>query len=749
MEVPRQSKLLIEATNEAIRLAKSLREQFVTPEHLLWAIAGQQQFIDAVHGRELADFLYDYITQNAEPVPADMEYDMPLPSLQLSDVIRDAFANILNAAQDELRVTHVVSAMFDLRDSLAQNALTDLSSGDKGSFMSMLIDYYTDWDSVEMLDPLNGDILDEASIADTSPQAMEWMQYVSCLNNLVETHNPLIGRDRELDRTIQVLCRKDKNNPLHVGEPGVGKTALAYGLAARINTGDVPERLSGVKIYSLDLGSMMAGTQYRGDMEKRLKMILDGVSSAAPDGVENILYIDEVHNIIGAGRVEGGTLDISNLLKPYLESGSLRFMGATTYEEFNRAFAKNKGVARRFEKIDIAEPSVEECIAILNGLKSKYEDFHGVMYSDEAIAYAVTGSQRYINGRFLPDKAIDLIDEAGAWAEVHGDALSKMIDKQQISQVLAKICNVDVLAEDKDDSACLESLQADMLRRVFGQDEAVSKVCEAVLMASAGLKDVEKPMASLLFVGPTGVGKTEVARVLADELSVPLIRFDMSEYAEKHTVAKLIGSPAGYVGYDDGGLLTSAVRKSPHCVLLLDELEKAHADIYNILLQVMDYGMLTDNKGEKTDFRHAVIIMTTNSGAQFARQASVGFGASVQSGEAMLRAVKKQFKPEFLNRLTDVTVFHDMTCEMSERILDKKLDALRSQLTAKHVSLELSADARALLIKEGFSPIYGGREIDRVINHQLKPLLMRAILFGNLREGGQAKVKVEKEKLTL
>ncbi len=749
MEIPRQSKLLTQATTEAIRLARSLREQFVTPEHLLWAIACQQQFIDAVHGRELADFLHDYITQNAEPLPDDMEYDMPAPSSQLSDVIRDAFANVLNAAQDELKVTHVVAAMFDLSDSMAQNALTDLSSGDKGSFMGMLIDHYNDWDSVEMQDSFDGDTLDEAANADPSSQAKEWMQYVSCLNDMVETHNPLIGRDRELERTIQVLCRKDKNNPLHVGEPGVGKTALAYGLASRINAGDVPERLSGVTIYSLDLGAMMAGTQYRGEMEKRLKMILEGVSAAAPDGVENILYIDEVHNIVGAGRVEGGSLDISNLLKPYLENGSLRFMGATTYEEFNRAFAKSKGLARRFEKIDIAEPSVEECIAILNGLKSNYEAYHGVEYSDEAIAYAVTGSQRYINGRFLPDKAIDLIDEAGAWAEVHGDALPNIIGKHEIARVLAKICNVDVLAEDKDDFTRLESLQADMLRRVFGQDEAVRKVCEAVLMASAGLKDAEKPMASLLFVGPTGVGKTEVARVLADELSVPLIRFDMSEYAEKHAVAKLIGSPAGYVGYEDGGLLTSAVRKSPHCVLLLDELEKAHADIYNILLQVMDYGMLTDNKGEKTDFRHAVIIMTTNSGAQFARQASVGFGSTVESGEAMLRAVKKQFKPEFLNRLTDITIFHDMTRPMAERILDKKLDALCSLLAAKHVSLELTPEARDILLKEGFSPIYGGREIDRVINHKLKPLLMRAILFGNLRQGGEAKVYLKDDNLSL
>lgn len=749
MEIPRQSKLLTQATTEAIRLARSLREQFVTPEHLLWAIACQQQFIYAVHGRELADFLHDYITQNAEPLPDDMEYDMPAPSSQLSDVIRDAFANVLNAAQDELKVTHVVAAMFDLSDSMAQNALTDLSSGDKGSFMGMLIDHYNDWDSVEMQDSFDGDTLDEAANADPSSQAKEWMQYVSCLNDMVETHNPLIGRDRELERTIQVLCRKDKNNPLHVGEPGVGKTALAYGLASRINAGDVPERLSGVTIYSLDLGAMMAGTQYRGEMEKRLKMILEGVSAAAPDGVENILYIDEVHNIVGAGRVEGGSLDISNLLKPYLENGSLRFMGATTYEEFNRAFAKSKGLARRFEKIDIAEPSVEECIAILNGLKSNYEAYHGVEYSDEAIAYAVTGSQRYINGRFLPDKAIDLIDEAGAWAEVHGDALPNIIGKHEIARVLAKICNVDVLAEDKDDFTRLESLQADMLRRVFGQDEAVRKVCEAVLMASAGLKDAEKPMASLLFVGPTGVGKTEVARVLADELSVPLIRFDMSEYAEKHAVAKLIGSPAGYVGYEDGGLLTSAVRKSPHCVLLLDELEKAHADIYNILLQVMDYGMLTDNKGEKTDFRHAVIIMTTNSGAQFARQASVGFGSTVESGEAMLRAVKKQFKPEFLNRLTDITIFHDMTRPMAERILDKKLDALCSLLAAKHVSLELTPEARDILLKEGFSPIYGGREIDRVINHKLKPLLMRAILFGNLRQGGEAKVYLKDDNLSL
>lgn len=755
IELPYQSALLADAVKMACEMAEHHRDEFLTPEHLLWGISFQAPF-QIVCGTHLSRQLLDYIDTFSERVPAEVDYSGVAPSSQLMEVLNIAYSNMMSAGREEIEVTHILAAMFHLADSFACNALMEIAEGDKGAFMGRVVDEYEelrDIDDIfgrdEQLDELllPGDDADECEGASGK---RGWRKYVVCLNDAVHTRNPLIGRVKELDRTVQVLCRKDKNNPLHVGEAGVGKTAIAYGIAARINSGDVPARLQGARIYSLDLGAMMAGTQYRGDMEKRLKDILEGVKHEGGPDVANILYIDEVHNIVGAGRVEGSSLDASNLMKPYLEEGSLRFMGATTYDEFNRSFSKSKALARRFEKIDVPEPSVDECLEILNGIKGQYEAYHGVSYTDEALEYAVTASDRYISGRFLPDKAIDLMDEAGAWVETNrkndGESL---IGKAEIALVLAKVCNVDTLAEERDDAERLSALQSKILRRVFGQDEAVCRVTEAVQMASAGLNDVDKPMASLLFVGPTGVGKTEVARVLADELSLPLVRFDMSEYAEKHAVAKLIGSPAGYVGYEDGGLLTDAVRKSPHCVLLLDELEKAHSDIFNILLQVMDYAVLTDNRGQKADFRHVILIMTTNSGAQFARQASVGFGSRVERGEAMLRAVKKTFKPEFLNRLTDITVFHDMTRDMAERILDKKLDALRSRLTARNVELHLSSEAVELLLREGFSETYGGREIERVVNNRLKPILMRAILFGCLRNGGAALIETEGTTLRL
>lgn len=757
IELPYQSALLADAVKAACEMAEHSRDEFLTPEHLLWGISLQAPF-QLAFGDCLAHILSDYVNAAGERVPAEMDYSGVTPSSQLMEVLNIAYSNMVSAGREEIGVTHILAAMFHLADSFACNALMEIAEGDKGSFMGKVVDAYEEFGGISEDDISEyGEQSDDSAVSgddsaecESSGNRGAWRKYVVCLNDAVHTRNPLIGRLRELDRTVQVLCRRDKNNPLHVGEAGVGKTAIAYGLAARINSGDVPARLQGARIYSLDLGAMMDGTQYRGDMEKRLKNILEGVKQDGGPDVANILYIDEVHNIVGAGRVEGSTLDASNLMKPYLEDGSLRFMGATTYDEFNRSFSKSKALARRFEKIDVDEPSIDECKKILYGIKEQYEAYHGVSYSGEALEYAVTASDRYISGRFLPDKAIDLIDEAGAWAEANrkNDAES-VIGKSEIAHVLAKVCNVDTLAEERDDAGRLFALQSNILRRVFGQDVAVRRVAEAVQMASAGLKDVDKPMASLLFVGPTGVGKTEVARVLADELSLPLVRFDMSEYAEKHAVAKLIGSPAGYVGYEDGGLLTDAVRKSPHCVLLLDELEKAHSDIFNILLQVMDYAVLTDNRGNKADFRHVILIMTTNSGARFARQASVGFGSRVERGDAMLRAVKKTFKPEFLNRLTDVTVFHDMTRDMAGRILDKKLDLLRQQLIAKNVELRLSSEAIELLLKEGFSETYGGREIERVVNNRLKPLLMRAMLFGSLRNGGIACIKTEGADLKL
>ena len=624
--------------------------------------------------------------------------------------------------------------MLQLKDSWACHILKEALEEDLPEFISQLISRY---EEVEEEDDLQ-----------TSPQEKSepWRNFVTCLNDCLQDHNPLIGREAELERTIQVLCRKEKNNPLHVGEPGVGKTSLAYGLAARIEAREVPERLLDCRIYELDLGTLLAGTQYRGDFEKRLKTIMEGVRNEG----RAIIYIDEIHNLIGAGRTGDGSMDASNMLKPYLESGDIRFIGSTTYEEYNRYFARSKGLVRRFQQIDILEPSIEETIHIVEGLKEKYEEFHGVTYHPDVIPYAVKASVRYISDRFLPDKAIDLVDEAGAYREIHPiPSGEQIVDKTLITDVLARICKVDALAMKEEDTTSLETLHARISAKIYGQEEAVRQVVEAVQMSKAGLLDENKPLASLLFVGPTGVGKTEVAKVLASELGISLQRFDMSEYTEKHTVAKLIGSPAGYVGYEDGGLLTDAIRKTPNCVLLLDEIEKAHPDVFNILLQVMDYAVLTDNKGRKADCRHVVLIMTSNAGAQFARQASIGFSSQITAGEAMLKQVKKTFKPEFINRLSATVVFHDMSREMASLILDKKLGELSSKLAARQIEMELNPEARNWLLQRGFLPEYGAREMDRVIASHLKPLLMREILFGSLKSGGKTCIQVDKDQLVL
>ena len=624
--------------------------------------------------------------------------------------------------------------MLQLKESWACHILKEALEEDLPEFISQLISRY---EEVEVEDDLQ-----------TSPQEKSepWRNFVTCLNDCLQDHNPLIGREAELERTIQVLCRKEKNNPLHVGEPGVGKTSLAYGLAARIEAREVPERLLDCRIYELDLGTLLAGTQYRGDFEKRLKTIMEGVRNEG----RAIIYIDEIHNLIGAGRTGDGSMDASNMLKPYLESGDIRFIGSTTYEEYNRYFARSKGLVRRFQQIDILEPSIEETIHIVEGLKEKYEEFHGVTYHPDVIPYAVKASVRYISDRFLPDKAIDLVDEAGAYREIHPiPSGEQIVDKTLITDVLARICKVDALAMKEEDTTSLETLHARISAKIYGQEEAVRQVVEAVQMSKAGLLDENKPLASLLFVGPTGVGKTEVAKVLASELGISLQRFDMSEYTEKHTVAKLIGSPAGYVGYEDGGLLTDAIRKTPNCVLLLDEIEKAHPDVFNILLQVMDYAVLTDNKGRKADCRHVVLIMTSNAGAQFARQASIGFSSQITAGEAMLKQVKKTFKPEFINRLSATVVFHDMSREMASLILDKKLGELSSKLAARQIEMELSPEARNWLLQRGFLPEYGAREMDRVIASHLKPLLMREILFGSLKSGGKTCIQVNKDQLVL
>lgn len=761
--------------NKAMKYAsqKALVENsdFITPEHLLYGMMTLPQMQDLMwscnEAFDLDDFL-DELDEHIEESTKDDSQgakpnDICEPSFQLQQVFTDAVRQAIMAERKAIDMPMAINAILCLENSWAAYLLrkhanvedfeimtgTEIHFHERSTGVEEDDDQYSNGEGDNpfgLFDDDDEDLLfgDEDDYSSPSHKNDKWKKYVTCINEHLKDKNPLIGREKELDRTIQVLCRKDKNNPLHIGEPGVGKTALVYGVARRIEEGKVPDRLKGCNIYQLDMGTLLAGTRFRGDMEQRLKQIMEGVTSEA----HCIIYLDEIHNIVGAGKGAEGGSDVSDLLKPYLDDDRIRVIGATTYTEYNKNFTRSVGMIRRFQTIDVEEPSTDEAIHILKSLKPIYEKYHHVKYDDAAIEYAVTSSAKFITDRFLPDKAIDIIDEAGARAEMEGKKYKK-IGKKQIAEVLAKVAKIDALAIKQDDNKNLASLESRMKDVIYGQDRAIQTVVEAVQLSKAGLTNENKPLASLLFVGPTGVGKTEVAKMLAQELGVKLVRFDMSEYVEKHTVAKLIGAPAGYVGYDDGGLLTDAVRKSPDCVLLLDEIEKAHSDIFNILLQVMDYGVLTDSKGRKAHFKNVILIMTSNAGAQYASQASVGFASTATAGSAMLKQVKHTFKPEFINRLNEIVVFNDMDEQMAKLILGKKLRELNAKLAAKSVSITLTDKAHQHLLKSGYSKEYGAREMDRVIQQQLKTMLMREILFGKLKKGGEATVDLQNGTLTI
>lgn len=736
-----QTKYLQDAINQAILQAKSDRVEFVCPEHLLVGLMLQEPFKHSLFYESGADekvftkSLYAYLA-HMERVPQGIRYELTLSS-QMNRMMSTALEYAIGAQADHLDVPHVVNAMLYLEDSMAHDLIEKTIQCSNGELISSLTDAY-EWEA---------DIDEMFENEETGQEP--WRQFVICMNDHLAERNPLIGREDELERTIQVLCRKEKNNPLHVGESGVGKTAIVWGLAALLETRKVPERLQGFHIYELDLGSLIAGAQFRGDFEKRLKAIMEGIQREG----NAIVYIDEIHNLVGAGQSGEGAMDASQMLRPYMEEGNIRFIGSTTYQEMNRYMNKQRGLMRRFQQIDILEPSKDETVRILVGLQKKYEQYHHVEYEEGVMEYAVEMSAKYISDRYLPDKAIDLIDEAGAMAELKNKRkrISKpsAIGKKEISDVLTKICKINAEALKSDDNSKLQNLTKRMMKQIYGQNEAIRQVVTSVEMSKAGLLDEDKPLASLLFVGPTGVGKTEVAKVLAKELGIELVRFDMSEYTEKHTVAKLIGSPAGYVGYEDGGLLTDAIRKNPNCVLLLDEIEKAHSDIYNILLQVMDYARLTDNRGNKADFKNVIVIMTSNAGAQFAGQASIGFGKGMSAGEAMLQQVKKTFKPEFINRLSGTVIFNDMDRTMAKLILDKKLNQLKAKLKVKNVQMKLKPRAFDFLLEKGFTRQYGAREMDRIIRKLLSPLLMNEILYGSLKEGGTAIIDLKDNILVL
>jgi len=737
------NKELEESLNDAFKKAHEKRHEFITVEHLLLAMMSNKsacEVFQAAGGNveKMKADLEAYLEESTPLIPEDLERETQ-PTLGFQRVLQRAVFHVQSSGKKEVTGANVLVAIFSEQDSQAVYLMNrqNVTRLDVVNFISHGIARIEDDDLTDFEE------IPTADSEDTSNNPLT--KYTVNLNEQAKLGkiDPLIGRDKELERTIQTLCRRRKNNPLLVGEAGVGKTAIAEGLALRIVEGNVPEVLEGTTIYSLDMGSLVAGTKYRGDFEKRLK----GLVSQLKSQEKTILFIDEIHTIIGAGSASGSVMDASNMIKPALASGELRCIGSTTFKEFRGIFEKDHALARRFQKIDVNEPSVEDTIRILKGLKPRYEEHHNVEYSVDSIKTAAKLADRYLNDRFLPDKAIDVIDEAGAKQRLlPPEERQPVILKSDIEKVIAQIARIPEKSISSQDKDKLKDLARHLKLVVFGQDEAIEKLSDAVILSRAGLGQEERTIGSFLFAGPTGVGKTEVTSQLAKIMGVDLIRFDMSEYMERHTVSRLIGSPPGYVGYDQGGLLTEEVNKHPYAILLLDEIEKAHPDIFNLLLQIMDHGTLTDNNGRKADFRNIMLVMTTNAGAQEASRASIGFTEQEHSSDSM-KVIEKSFSPEFRNRLDAVVQFKSLDEATIIHVVDKFIFELESQLHDKNVSLTLDPEARSWLAKKGYDPKMGARPMERTVQEYIKKPLANELLFGQLINGGSVKVYVKNDQI--
>ena len=755
--MPSFSSTLEQAIHKALSQANERSHEFATLEHLLLALLDEpdaQQVMRAcdVDIVQLRQSLTEYVEDELSTLVTDVEGSEAVPTAAFQRVIQRAAIHVQSSGRTEVTGANVLVAMFAERESNAAYFLQDqnMTRYDAVNFIAHGVAKNTDYEDVRSVpgsEPSEDNLEKSADNTEDSKKESALEKYCVDLNQKAEIGDidPLIGRDQEVERCIQVLCRRRKNNPLLVGDPGVGKTAIAEGLARKVVSGETPEVLSKTTIFSLDMGALLAGTRYRGDFEERLKAVV----SELENHTDAVLFIDEIHTVIGAGATSGGAMDASNLLKPALQGGKLRTMGSTAYKEFRQHFEKDRALSRRFQKIDVNEPNVDDTIKILRGIKGYFEDHHNIKYTADAIKSAVELAARYITDRKLPDKAIDVIDEAGAAQHLIAPTKRrKTIGVKEIEAIVAKIARIPPKNVTKDDAIVLKDLEASLKRVVFGQDSAIESLSSAIKLARAGLREPEKPIGSYLFAGPTGVGKTEVAKQLADNLGVELLRFDMSEYMEKHAVSRLIGAPPGYVGFDQGGQLTDGVDQHPHCVLLLDEIEKAHPDVYNVLLQVMDHGTLTDHNGRSVDFRNVIVIMTSNAGAAEQAKAAIGFGRDRREGEDTA-AIERTFSPEFRNRLDAVISFSPLPKDTILQVVEKFVLQLEAQLMDRHVAIEMTTEAASWLADKGYDDKMGARPLSRVIQEHIKKPLAEELLFGKLSKGGLVMVSVKDNKIKL